>query len=269
MAAPVTLPAPVAVCLGGLDPSGGAGLLRDAATCQSLGVHAMAVSTAETVQNGLGCQQIRPPLLDPAEQLDVLSPHLCGTWGVKLGLCALDPPAFRKLAAALEALDPPIRIWDPILAPTLGAPLHDVHELLVMAGILLPMGGWVVAPNLHEAAVASGQPLDAGAEALARPFLERGARAVWLKGGHRGLPEVEDFWIDREGARSIGHWRRRQGERRGTGCTVASAWLSLRLRGEDDRPAARSAVEWIRDRWDPPFLPGEAGRPMFSPRVSG
>ena len=67
MAAPVTLPAPVAVCLGGLDPSGGAGLLRDAATCQSLGVHAMAVSTAETVQNGLGCQQIRPPLLDPAE----------------------------------------------------------------------------------------------------------------------------------------------------------------------------------------------------------
>lgn len=266
MDAAASNPVPVALCLGGMDPSGGAGLLRDAATCQELGVHAMAVSLAETVQNGSGCQRILPPLLDPVEHLDALAMHLAGTWGVKLGLCALDPPSLKRLAGALEALAPPVRIWDPILAPSLGAPLHDVHELLVMAGILLPMGGWVVAPNLHEASIASSLPLDARPEDLARPFLERGARAVWLKGGHRGLPEVEDFWIDGAGARSIGRWQRRPGERRGTGCTVASAWLSLRLRGREEVPAVAAAVAWIRDRWEPGWVPGDAGRPIFAPR---
>jgi hydroxymethylpyrimidine/phosphomethylpyrimidine kinase len=267
MDAPTPLCAPVALCLGGMDPSGGAGLLRDAATCQTLGVHAMAVSLAETVQNGLGCQRILPPLLDPVEQLEALNLHLTGTWGVKIGLCALDPPGFRRLASALDALAPAVRIWDPILAPSLGAPLHDGHALRAMAGILLPMGGWIVAPNLHEAAVASAQPLDADPAALARPFLDHGALAVWLKGGHRGLPEVEDFWIDAAGARSIGRWDRRPGERRGTGCTVASAWLSYRLNGEAEIPAALAAVNWIRSRWDPPFLPGGVGRPLFAPAV--
>ena len=265
MDAPALINTPVALCLGGMDPSGGAGILRDAATCQALGVHAMAVSTAETVQNSLGCQRIVPPLLDPVEHLESLSVHLAGNWGLKLGLCALDLPSFRRLAAALEALAPPLRIWDPIVAPSLGAPLHDVHELLVMAEVLLPMGGWVVAPNLHEAAVASGLPVDAGAEALARPFLERGAEAVWLKGGHRGLPEVEDFWIDAAGARSLGRWLRMQGERRGTGCTIASAWLALRILGADSLPAVTAAIDWIRSRWEPPFIPGDAGRPLFSP----
>lgn len=265
MAASAPAPAPVALCLGGMDPSGGAGLLRDAATCQALGVHAMAVSTAETLQNGLGCQSILPPVLDPVEHLESLSMHLSGCWGVKLGLCALDPPSFRRLAAGLESLAPPVRIWDPILAPSVGAPLHDVHELLVMAGILLPMGGWVVAPNLHEASVASGQPVDAGPAVLAKPFLDRGAQAVWLKGGHHGLPEVEDFWIEKSGVRSIGRWPRIGGERRGTGCTVASAWLCFRLFGQTANEAAASAVGWIRDRWNPPFIPGDAGRPMFAP----
>jgi hydroxymethylpyrimidine kinase/phosphomethylpyrimidine kinase len=257
--------APVALCLGGLDPSAGAGILRDAATCQALGVHAMAICTAETVQNSLGCQRIVPPLLDPVEHLETLSVHLAGAWGLKVGLCALDLPSFRRLAAALESLAPPIRIWDPIVAPSLGVPLHDVHELRVMADVLLPMGGWVVAPNLHEASVASGKPIEAGPEALASPFLERGAAAVWLKGGHRGLPEVEDFWIDAAGARSIGRWVRMQGERRGTGCTIASAWLAHRIRGLGDLPAVVSAVEWIRSRWDPAYLPGDVGRPMFPP----
>lgn len=265
MDAPASSPVPVALCLGGMDPSGGAGLLRDAATCLELGVHPMAVSLAETVQNGTGCRRILPPLLDPVEHLDSLATHLAGPWGVKLGLCALDPPMLTRLAEALEALKPPVRIWDPILGPSLGVPLHDGHELLVMAGLLLPMGGWVVAPNLHEASVASGLPVDAGVEALAEPFLERGARAVWLKGGHRGLPEVEDFWVDGTGARSLGRWRRHPGERRGTGCAVASAWLSLRLRGLEDLAAAAAAVSWLRGRWDPGFVPGEAGRPMFAP----
>lgn len=265
MEALASSPVPVALCLGGMDPSGGAGLLRDACTCQELGVHAMGVSLAETVQNGLGCRRVAPPRLDPAEQLAALSVHLTGAWGVKVGLCALEPEALQRLAQTLADLAPPVRIWDPILAPSLGAPFHDVQELLEMAGILLPMGGWVVAPNLLEAAKASGLPPEADPEALAGPFLARGARAVWLKGGHRGLPFVEDHWIDAAGARAVGRWLRLGGERRGTGCAVAAAWLCHRLLGEEGFPAAGSATAWIRDRWEPAMVPGGSGRPMFTP----
>ena len=139
----------VALCLGGMDPSGGAGLLRDVMTVAGLGVHPMAVATAETVQNGLGCLAIHPPH-DPRPALAALAPHFEGSWGVKLGLCALDPGILEELAAALEACGPAARIWDPVLAPTAGVGLHDGRALRAMAGILLGAGPWVVAPNLPE-----------------------------------------------------------------------------------------------------------------------
>ena len=80
----------VALCLGGMDPSGGAGLLLDAATTAAFGVLPMVVATAETIQNGIACSRILPPAVDPVARLEALGPHLAGRWGVKLGLCALD-----------------------------------------------------------------------------------------------------------------------------------------------------------------------------------
>jgi len=64
-----------------MDPSAGAGILRDVMTLAALGVHPMAVSTADTVQNGLVCLAIRPPR-DPLPAFDALVPHLGGAWGV-------------------------------------------------------------------------------------------------------------------------------------------------------------------------------------------
>ena len=86
---------PVALCLGGMDPSAGAGLLRDAMTLAELGCQPMAVSLAETLQNGLACTRIEAPGLDPVQRLETLAPHLAGRWGVKLSLCALEPGDFR------------------------------------------------------------------------------------------------------------------------------------------------------------------------------
>ena len=87
---------PVALCLGGMDPSAGAGLLRDVMTLAGLGIQPMAVCTAETVQNGRACAAILAPP-DPLPFLEALAPHLAGAWGVKLGLCRLDPGTFAAL----------------------------------------------------------------------------------------------------------------------------------------------------------------------------
>jgi len=259
---------PLALCLGGMDPSGGAGLIRDAVTLAELGCQPMAVSLAETLQNGLACSRIEPPGMDPVLRIESLAPHLVGRWGVKLSLCALDEKTFRRLCATLRHLAPPIRIWDPILAPSAGVGLHDGGDLRRMAADLLPMGGWVVSPNRGEAAAFAGLPPEmirtASTETLASPWLEAGADAVWLKGGHASGNDVQDIWITRRGSEPLEQAPRLPGERRGTGCLLAATWLGLRLLGQDDRQAALESAHRLRGRWDFAFTPG-AGRAMFMP----
>lgn len=268
---------PIALCLGGMDPSAGAGLLRDVMTLATLGIHPMAIATAETIQNGQSCTEIRPPG-DPLPCLEALAPHLAGAraWGAKLGLCALDEPAFAALSARVAQLEPTVRIWDPILAPTAGVGLHSSAQLRAMARILLGSGGWVVSPNLPEAAAMANLGMEARGslaleavatdpQALAAPFLDLGASAVWLKGGHSLGGELEDFWITPGTVQSLGRFPRLPGERRGTGCTLASAWLGYRLLGLPDIKAAVAAARFLRDRWEPPVQPGGYGRPCFPP----
>jgi hydroxymethylpyrimidine/phosphomethylpyrimidine kinase len=267
---------PLALCLGGLDPSAGAGLLRDVMTLAGLGIHPMAVCTADTIQNGRACTAILPPA-DPLPRLEALAPHLEGRdpWGVKLGLCALEPRALAELVARVEAMNPVARIWDPILAPTAGVGLHTGPRLRQLAEVILGSGRWVVCPNLPEAValagpeappVPAGQPLaDADCAALARPFLDLGAAAVWLKGGHVQGREVEDVWITREAVQNLGRAPRLPGDRRGTGCTLAAAWLGWRLLGLPGPEAAVAAARYLRGHWEPAVVPGGYGRPCFGP----
>lgn len=261
----------IALCLGGMDPSAGAGLLRDVMTLSALGVHPMAVCTAETLQNGLACQRIEPPSMDPVMRIETLGPHLVGRWGVKLGLAALDESTFLRLAATLRALEPPIRIWDPILAPSAGVGLHDGADLRRMADVLLKDGGWVVSPNRGESAAVASLPPDqiqtAEPELLARPWLERGAHAVWLKGGHAPGPEIQDLWITSDGITALPSSPRLPGQRRGTGCTLAATWLGLRLLGHSEIAAAEDSATRLRNRWNLAFAPGGTGRPVFAPET--
>lgn len=257
--------APVALCLGGMDPSAGAGLLRDVMTLSALGVHPMVLSTAETRQNGMACLQIARPALDPVECLEALHGHLTGVWGVKLGLSALDSEVIQELITQLSELGPSIQIWDPIQAPTSGVTLHEPATLRRMAEIILGSGGWIVSPNRLEAAAIGGLEANAEPSALASALLNLGAKAVWLKGGHAPGQTVEDFWIDSRGVKSLGVFPRLAGERRGTGCTLASAWLGYRLRGHEDIAAAELASAWLREHWDSAFVPGGFGRPCFAP----
>ncbi len=271
---PLPKPTPlIALCLGGMDPSAGAGLLRDVMTLSALGIHPMAVATAETLQNGLACQLIEAPSLDPVKRIETLGPHLVGRWGVKLGMAALDESTFRRLAATLRALGPPIRIWDPILAPSAGIGLHDGADLRRMADVLLKDGGWIVNPNRGESAAIAGLPPDqiqsADVGLLARPWLERGARAVWLKGGHAPGQEIQDFWITCEGIAPLPASPRLPGQRRGTGCTLAATWLGLRLLGRTEVAAAEESAQRLRSRWNQAFAPGGAGRPVFAPEGQG
>jgi hydroxymethylpyrimidine/phosphomethylpyrimidine kinase len=138
-----------------------------------------------------------------------------------------------------------------------------------MAADLLPMGGWVVSPNRGEAAAFAGLPPEtirsAPVKALAAPWLEAGASAVWLKGGHAAGDQVQDVWITREGIQPLEAAPRLSGERRGTGCLLSASWLGLRLLGRSDLQAALESAQRLRNRWELAFSPGGVGRAMFAP----
>ncbi|HNX93636.1 MAG TPA: bifunctional hydroxymethylpyrimidine kinase/phosphomethylpyrimidine kinase [Holophaga sp.] len=252
-----------------MDPSAGAGLLRDVMTLASLGISPMAVPVAETIQNGSACSFIDGPSCSPLLRLESLRGHLSGRWGLKLGMCALADEELWNLVNMALDLHPFACIWDPIQAPTAGVGLHDAGRLRRMAQILLPRGKWVVAPNRQEAALLAGLSRKGSAtddiSRLASPFLELGADAVWIKGGHGEGDLIEDFWITPRGVASLGAFARLEGDRRGTGCSLASAWLAYRLLGHEPEPAAWRAVLWLRNQWPRAFAPGGFGRPSFSP----
>jgi len=265
------LDVPLALCLGGVDPSAGAGVLRDVMTLSSMGIYPFAVPTAETVQNGAGCLAIRAPAIHPVLCVEALRPHLKGKWGVKLGLNALPLEELADVCSLIHDLNPSIRIWDPILAPSLGIDHLDGSTLRRMAGLVLSRSGWVVCPNLLEARALAGITGSASSGSdprrLAEHLLELGASAVWIKGGHGEGNQVQDVWVDAREVIKLGAHPRLAGERRGTGCTLASAWLGFRLKGEDGVTAAVSAANWLRDRWGMAFAPGHIGRPCLPPGV--
>lgn len=237
--------------------------MRDALALASQGAIPFALCLAETVQNGEGCLAIEPPSMDPRRSLEALLPHLKGPWGLKLSLCCLRPRALRELIDLLKDTKPVCAIWDPILGPTQGVQLHEGRDLKAYADEVFKTLDWVVTPNRVEAAAFSGLSMDASPERLARPWLEKGARAVWLKGGHGGSDSVEDFWIDVKGCHGLGSHPRLPGDRRGTGCTLASTWVGLRLRGLDERSAAQKAADILRENWDKACVVGGFGRPAF------
>ncbi len=244
-------------------------MLSDVRTLSDLGILPMAVPLAETIQNGLACTRILPPAVDPVLRLESLGPHLSGVWGVKLGLCTLELPALRRLLGVLEHLAPAVRIWDPILAPSAGVGCHSTDELQAMADAILKSGRWVVCPNRGEAAALAGLPperiREATPEELSQPLLDRGAKAVWLKGGHAGGDTVQDLWITSQGIETLEAVPRLPGDRRGTGCFLSAAWLGLRLRGLDDIASARQAAFLLRSRWECAASPGGLGRPCLLP----
>jgi hydroxymethylpyrimidine/phosphomethylpyrimidine kinase len=224
----------------------------------------MAVPLAETVQSGLGCDAILPPAAPPLERLDSLAPHLRGGWGAKMSMF-FDCGALRGVVPRIQGLAPIAAIWDPVMAPSSGVPLHDKESMGEAVG-LLSGGGWVMSPNLHEARAIAGLPA-APLEAVAERLLAMGFQGVWIRGGHGGGEDVRDLWCDGGGPVWLAPRRRLAGDPRGTGCTATAAWLALRLGGMGAVQAAEGAIDYVRKAWAGLHLPGDVGRPTFPPRV--
>jgi hydroxymethylpyrimidine/phosphomethylpyrimidine kinase len=242
---------PVVLAIGGLDPSGGAGILADARAIAAAGAHPACVVTTLTVQSTAGCADVAPV---EAEVLRAQLVHLVQAQPaavVKVGALGTGEVA-HVVAQFLATCTCPV-IVDPVAAASVaapgGRPLADPEARAILAERILPRGVIVVA-NGPELAALSGAPAarPEAAVAAAKILLARGVRAVLAKGGHWVEGDATDVLV---GARRVTRFpapRLDATDVHGTGCTLASlvAGRLAVLGDDDDDEALAAATRWAK-----------------------
>jgi hydroxymethylpyrimidine/phosphomethylpyrimidine kinase len=241
---PQTKDALAVVLVGGFDPSGGAGLLRDVATAAARGARAHAVGTAWTEQ-GEGVHRVEARA--PAAVRDALAGALAALRpaAVKIGM-AVGPATATAVIEGLGSYAGPV-VFDPVLATSRGGALWDGEP-----DQLVPLlrRATLITPNAVEVGELAGHQVQTGggAEAAARFLIDRHRLgAVLVKGGHIDEAEaaVTDVLVTPDGARRWSRPRVAGPTPRGTGCALATAIAVELGRGAALPAAVQAAGDWL------------------------
>ena len=244
---PLTAQYPRLLSIAGSDSGGGAGIQADLKTFSALGCYGMTAITALTAQNTCGVRAIQgvPPQM-LRDQIDAVLEDM-GVDAVKIGMLH-SPDIVQVVAEAIDRHAMPCVVLDPVMVATSGAVLIDRPAIAALVRQLFGRS-LLVTPNLDEAALLVGRPLDSeqAMEAAAHALLGLGARAVLLKGGHLAGAVVSDLLMDAGGAP---HWMRgpriHTANTHGTGCTLSSAIAAHLALGCSLREAVEAARVYVR-----------------------
>ena len=252
---------PVLLTIAGFDPSCGAGIAADLKTFAAHNCYGVAAITALTIQSTQGVKATQ--IISAATlraQLDALAEDL-HIAGVKIGMLGNRANAMA-VAEFLDQSKIPNVVLDPVVRPSLGGvDLLDSSGVKFLAEELLKRAA-VVTPNVPEAELLSGIEIkDAAAmEAAARKIVERGARAVVVKGGHMGKPV--DVLFDGVEAVQLGGDHIHTHNTHGSGCTLASAIAAQLACGRSLQEAAMLAKAYVTMAMESGFSIGKGPGPL-------
>ena len=249
---------PRALTIAGSDSSGGAGIQADLRTFEALGVRGATAITAITAQNAQGVSAIAPLSADlVTAQIEAVAAD-AEIEATKIGMLGTAAIA-EAVAAAIEDLELPLVVLDPVLASTSGTRLLDADGVQTLVTELLPRV-LVVTPNLPEAEALSGIRIDSMARArdAARRLHEMGAENVIVKGGHSlrsatggaqddagETPDVLDLLFDGKAFHELRVAWVPGGQKRGTGCSYSSAVAAFLALGRALPDAAAQAQRHV------------------------
>lgn len=244
------------VAVGGFDPTGGAGVVRDLLTARTLGARVHLVPTAWTVQgSATGVRSVEPrePAALAAALRHALEQADAGT-AVKLGMIA-DQATVRAVLEALRGFDGPV-VFDPVLGASSGGALYagDARELLALAA-----RATVITPNAGEAQRLTGERVAdlEGAARAGRALLQAGAPAALIKGGHLSGDEAVDLLVTAERAQAFAAPRLPGPSVRGTGCALATAIAVALASGQRLSAAVGDAKTWLHEALQRPISVGD------------
>jgi hydroxymethylpyrimidine/phosphomethylpyrimidine kinase len=188
MSSGTKVPTPVVLAIGGLDPSGGAGIIADVRAITAAGCRAAAAVTSITFQNSdnvAGAQHLSADTVR-RQVLAVLDEHHVAA--VKTGMLPT-PETVQAVADIIAERSLSNLVIDTPLSSTSGFPLIDAPALKSIIKRLFPLAV-LVTPNIPEAEHIAGIKITslADIEKAASTIRSLGAANVLIKGGH--LPDT-------------------------------------------------------------------------------
>ena len=244
----------IALTIAGSDPSGGAGIQADLKTFAAHGVYGVSAITAVTVQSTQGVEAVAPLSADlVTAQIEAVAGDVTLS-ATKIGMLAT-AAIVEAVAAAIEDLDLPLVVVDPVLVSSSGARLLDDDGVQALCVELLSRAR-VVTPNIPEAEALSGRRIGSLEDArdAARRIHEMGAAAVIITGGHaartpnaerRTPDDVIDLLFDGHAFHEFRVARVDGRQTHGTGCTFASAVAAGLALGLALPDAAERAQQYV------------------------
>ena len=212
-----------ALTIAGSDSGGGAGIQADLKTFAAHGVFGMSALTAITAQNTVGVTAILALTADLViAQIEAVATDI-GVDAVKTGMLA-NAAIIEAVAAAIESLDLPRVVVDPVMIAKSGDLLLEPEAVAALRAELLPRA-LVVTPNVPEAEALADMTIPTVKEArrAARRIRDLGPQAVVIKGGHLEGDEIVDVFWDGSELVELRGPRVKSESTHGTGCTFASA----------------------------------------------
>jgi hydroxymethylpyrimidine/phosphomethylpyrimidine kinase len=241
-----TVAVPVVASIGTSHPWNIAGAGLDARVAAEYGIaHAMALA-AVSAQDAQGVRGVYPVAFGALQaQLESLP---AGIAAFRVGALVSAEnvrivAAFLRDRAAHTAV-----VVDPVISATLGGELRSGEGLEASLRdelLTLPV---IVTPNIDETAVLLGsRPQNADdLAACGERFVQRGARAALMKGGHLDGEPVDVIVTASDCVMMSGE--RYAGSMRGSGCTLAAALACELAQGENIIAAAEAARDYVREK---------------------
>ncbi|MFO8071885.1 MAG: hydroxymethylpyrimidine/phosphomethylpyrimidine kinase [Polyangia bacterium] len=238
---------PAVLCVGGLDPTGGAGVLADAAAVRVAGAHPAAVIASIAIQDGRSF--VGSHALEASVFASALKTVLGGIdiRAVKTGALG-GRAAVEVLAGTLRAHERIPLVVDPVVRSSTGGELLDDEGVAALRSRLFPLAA-LVTPNIAEAELFSGIAIRGPAEMAeaGREILAEGPTAVLVKGGHLGGDRSVDVLVSRRGGTlELSSPRVAGRDVRGTGCALASLIAARLACGVEPAEAVRTARDTLR-----------------------
>lgn len=233
--------------IAGFDPTGGAGVIADAAVFRTLGFHPLTTLSSVAAQNSIQVEAVQPLTGEFIARELSLTASEFSICAVKIGML-YSVEAVEVVAAFLQASRLPA-VLDPVMKATSGGDLADPEAIPLLESRLIPLCR-IVTPNLAEAEYFLGHSVSSLEEAqqAVQELSWLWDTAVLLKGGHFSGDPVD---VLAEGKEITTYPHPRIAEvmnLRGTGCALSAAVAAGFGLGFDNRGAVDFAVKFIQER---------------------
>ncbi|MFQ3578906.1 MAG: hydroxymethylpyrimidine/phosphomethylpyrimidine kinase [Bacteroidales bacterium] len=214
---------PSVLSIAGFDPSGGAGILADTKTAQSLNCYCFGVLSANTIQNEdtfLSVHWI--PVNEIVSQIQILKQYKTSIKAVKIGIIE-NLLVLNEIVNQILQLFPHVTIiWDPILKASAGFNFHTDIDKTLFYNMLKKID--YITPNIPEATLLWNET---SAQAIFKQIQDFKNLTIILKGGHETSDLATDTIITWNEIAEITKPRIAGYNKHGTGCIFSSALASF------------------------------------------